>query len=215
MRRLVAVLIALLVSACTAPIVQTDVTRFSVADASAPRSFTILPEGQQRGSLEFEAYADRVADALAAQGWKPVPSGSAARPDAVVFLAWGVGPANTVTWQSPSAVYGGYGWGGPRYWYGGGYFPFYEPFPYWETRSVTTWPKWLTIDILDHAAWKRGETRKIFEGRATTARGGRDIQPVMPYLVQALFTGFPGASGRTIRVDVPVPETAQAPASGY
>jgi hypothetical protein len=44
----------------------------------------------------------------------------------------------------------------------------------------------------------------LFEGRAVAEGQRREIAPVMPYLVRALFTGFPGSSGTTVRVDVPV-----------
>lgn len=197
MNRLILVLV-LLLGACTTPVVQTDVTRFHVLGAApATNSFTIVPDSTQVGSLEFQDYATQVAAALEAKGWRPVPPGGG-RADTLVSLHWGVGPPNTVTWQSPSAVYTGVGWGHYSPWYGGG---FYDPFPYWETRSATYFPRWLAVEITEAA----GQGRKVlFEGRAVAEGTRREIAPVMPYLVRALFTGFPGGSGTTVRVDVPV-----------
>lgn len=198
--RVLAILALLALAGCTTPIVQTDVTRFHTLPAEAlPRSFTILPGPDQVGSLEFQRYAEMVAAELAERGWRPVPAGAGA--DAVVRLGWGIGPANTVTWQTPSSLHGGMGWGPGSRWYGAGIgFPLGDPFPYWETRSKTTWPKMLSVEI---AEARPGDKRVLFEGRAVTERGGREIAPLMPYLVEGLFTGFPGASGQTVRVDVP------------
>ena len=195
MRPLIVALVVLLAS-CTTPVVQTDVTRFhTLGPNPAPASFTIVPDGDQVGSLEFQDYASQLADALAARGWNPVPPGRAA--DTQVRLHWGVGVPSTVTWQTPSSVYTGMGWGPHSSWYGGGW---YDPFPYWETRSATYYPRWLAVEIRE--AGRGG--RVVFEGRAVADGTRREIAPVVPYLIRALLTGFPGSSGSTIRVDVPV-----------
>lgn len=197
MNRLILVLV-LLLGACTTPIVQTDVTRFHVlGNPAQPGSFTIVPDATQVGSLEFQDYASQVATALQAHGWRPVPPGGG-HADALVSVHWGVGPPNTVTWQSPSSVYTGMGWGPRSAWYGGG---FHDPFPYWETRSQTTYPRWLAVEMVESGG---GGRKVLFEGRAVAEGGRREITPVVPYLVQALFTGFPGSSGTTVRVNVPV-----------
>lgn len=201
MRRFAAVALILLLTACTTPIVRTDVTRFNALAPGPGPSFTIVPDPAQVASLEFQDYATQVANALAAQGWRPVAPGGAV--DTLVSLHWGVGPAETVTWQSPSSIYSGYGWGpGTRY-YGGGMGYGTDPFPYWETRSLTTYPKWLAVQITDARASGR---KVLFEGRAVAENTRREIAPVVPYLIQALFTGFPGANGTTVRVNVPVKE---------
>ena len=46
--------------------------------------------------------------------------------------------------------------------------------------------------------------QRIFEGRSVTSGQGADMGAVMPYLVAALFENFPGNSGETIRVELPV-----------
>lgn len=196
MHRLIVLAFVLLLGACTTPVVRTDVTRFHALGVDpAPGSFTIVPDATQVGSLEFQDYATQVAAALEARGWRPVPPGTG-RADVAVSVHWGVGPSNTVVWQSPSAVYSGMGWG-PR-WYGGG---IADPFPYWETRSATYYPRWLAVEMVKNDG--SGRT-VLFEGRAVAEGQRREIAPVMPYLVRALFTGFPGSSGTTVRVDVPV-----------
>lgn len=194
MHRLILVL-ALLLGACTTPVVQADVTRFHVLGATPnPVSFTILPDAAQVGSLEFQDYASQVADALSAKGWRPVAPGGHA--DVLVSLHWGVGPPDTVTWQSPSSVYSGIGSGPHNTWAGGGWS---DPFPYWETRSATYFPRWLAVRMVTAG----GDRHTLFEGRAVATGTRREIAPVVPALVRALFTGFPGSSGTTVEITVP------------
>lgn len=194
---LISLLGVMLLGACTTPVLQADVTRFHTLGANPPPgSFTIVPDAAQVGSLEFQDYASQVANALAAKGWRPVAPGGSA--DAIVSVHWGVGAPNTVTWQSPSSVYTGMGWGPRAAWYGGGW---YEPFPYWETRAITYFPRWLAVEMTEARA---GGRKVLFEGRAVVEGTRREIAPAMPYLVQALFTGFPGSSGTTVRIVVPM-----------
>lgn len=200
--RILMLMPVLLLAGCGPQVLDVDVTRFhTLAPASAPRSFSMLPGPNQRGSLEFESYAQLVGAELESRGWRPVAATAGAEPEAVVFVHWALGQPRTETWQSPTSVWGGYGWG-PHPWWGGG--AWYDPFPYSETRSITYYPKWLSVDILDGPSWRDGKPRRLFEGRAV-AEGTRPIlPPAIPYLVRALFTDFPGANGQTVNVELPV-----------
>lgn len=191
-----AVLLTLLLVACGPPVLNADVTRFTtLAPGAGAFSFTILPDQAQTGSLEFEAYAQKVAVALAGKGWTPVPASADAQ--AVVTLHWGGGPPRTVTWQSPAYAWGAFGY---RPWYGGG---LAEPFPDWETRSESYWPKWLAMTVEDGPSWRAGRKKVLFEGRAVAEGRSPAVGPAVPALIQALLTGFPGISGTTVRVTVP------------
>lgn len=195
MKRLVLVLL-LLLGGCT-PTLHADVTRFNSLATPAGLSFTIVPDQAQVGSLEFQDYASQVGNALAAHGWRPVAPGGPA--DALVSVHWGVGPGELVTWESPSSVYSGVGWGPRTHWYGAGVG--WYGYPYWDTYVATYYPRWLSVQIVDA---KAGRRNALFEGRAVALGTQREIAPAMPYLVQALFTGFPGTNGSTVRVDVPM-----------
>jgi hypothetical protein len=53
----------------------------------------------------------------------------------------------------------------------------------------------------------------VFEGRAVSTGLNGAIEPVMPYMLDAVFQDFPGKSGNTRTVSVKVPadvEQAQA-----
>lgn len=199
MPRLAALLcLVLLTVGCTTPVVPTDVTRFSaLGPAEAGRSFTIVPQDGQKGSLEFQRYAELVAAQLSQRGWRPVPAGN--KVDTVVLLRWGTSAPRVESYQTPAQFGTGMGFASHSYMASG----FYEPFPYWETRTATYFPRWIGVDIMDAAAWQSGTPKSVWEGRAVAEGSRPEIAPVIPYLVEALFTGFPGTSGQTVRVNVP------------
>lgn len=199
MRVLTALLVLVLVAACGPRLIDTDVTRFTATPSGpAPGTVTILPRPEQRGSLEFQAYAEMVAEQLRQQGFEPVPADAAPRPDYEVRLDWGVGDGVAEVRSSPATVFGGTSIYGGRTGFGVGLgVPLGQP-TYVDSR--TTYPKWLRVSMRPFGA---AEASNVFEGEAIASGTGRSIQPVMPYLVEALFTNFPGRSGVTERVRLP------------
>ncbi len=211
-RALLALLVVSLLAACGPRMVTSQVTRFhALPPGFAGESFTILPEQGQVGSLEFQSYADLVAAQLQARGLTPVPASEKA--DYVVYLDYGIGPPRTIVGTRPSPFYGsfGYGFGSRRHrdrWgYGLGVgFPF-GPFGPYETYAVTRYDRWLEVEMLDAGALRAGKPVHVFEGRAISEGSSASLPQVMPYLAAALFENFPGMSGQTVRVAVPVPGT--------
>ncbi len=206
-RAILALALVLLVAACGPRMVTSQVTRFhQLPPGFAGQSFTIVPERDQIGSLEFQAYADQVAAQLAAHGLRPVPD--TAHSDLEVKLDYGVGPGRTAIYTSPGP-YGSFGLGygrfGHRHW-GTGVglgFPLYGP-AYYDTYTVTKYDRWLAVDILEGPQFRKGRPVSVFEGRAVSEGSSRDLPQVVPYLARALFDNFPGMSGQTVRVAVPV-----------
>jgi len=71
------------------------VTRFnSLSGPASGQTFTILPESDQTGNLEFQHVADLVANALTVQGFRPVPHDGPAA-DFAVVLRYGNAGART------------------------------------------------------------------------------------------------------------------------
>lgn len=171
------------------------VTRFNALPPtlSATATFAIVPQGPQAGNLEFQHTAALVALALQRYGFRPVPENASA--DLVVLLKYGPVGARTEVIDYGPAWYG-YGYGYGPGWYPGWGFPPYEVY--------TRYTQYLEVDILDGPAWRRGERRMVFQGRAYADTGVQEFNLVVPYLVEALFTNFPGVNGETIRVKVPV-----------
>lgn len=205
MRVLAAVLVLLTVSvslaACGPRMVEADVTRFSQRpEGPPPGSVTIVPAAEQVGSLEFEAYADLVAEELRRHGFRPVPADAVPPADYTVRLSWGVGEAVTQVYSSPSTLYGGSTFYGRRSGWGLG-----MGFPLGAAERVdsyTLYPKSLTV-AMRPAGTGPGSGSNVFEGRAVSTAGGASVQPVMPYLIEAVFTNFPGRSGVTEEVRIP------------
>jgi Domain of unknown function (DUF4136) len=185
MRRLVSGLFLLLALTACQDRVVASVTRFnSLPPALGGQSFTILPQGPQVGSLEFQHAAELVASSLASYGFRPVaPNGPAT--DLVAVLQYGPAGART------EIVDYGPAWGPP--WHG---MPQYD--------AYTVYAQFLEVDLLDGPAWRRGERQMVFQGRAVADTGVREFNLVLPYLVRALFDHFPGVNGQTVRVIVPV-----------
>lgn len=212
MRTVLAFALVLLVAACGPQMVTSQVTRFHhLPPGFAGQSFTILPDSDQVGSLEFQSYADQVAARLAAHGLRPVPD--TANPDLVVKLDYGVGSGRTAVYSRPSTYgsfglgYGSFGWPHRRWGTGIGFgFPFGDPWgpPYYDTYSVTKYDRWLAVDILEGPSYRQGRPVSVFEGRAVSEGSSRALPEVVPYLSRALFENFPGMSGQTVRVAVPV-----------
>lgn len=200
-KALVLLLLTVGLSACGPRLVTSDVTRFHSPEllAEPHRTFTILPREDQVGSLEFQRYAELVAQELAEQGLRPVPPGEE-EADLVVRLRYGVeGPRQEIeTWP----VRGSIGFGTWRDPWGFGFgAPLYSEI---DTRTVYT--HWLRTEIVDAPALRQGRRDVLFEGRAVSTTGGSGLPEVMPYLATALFENFPGASGQTVRVRIPIEE---------
>lgn len=91
-------------------------------------------------------------------------------------------------WDDPfwySSPYSGYGRSRLGYGYGG-------------VREYTVYKGYLEMDIV-----RRADNAPLFEGHAQ-ARSQTDEEDILvPNLIQAMFTGFPGKNGETVKITVP------------
>lgn len=164
-----------------------------------------------QGGLEFRTYANLVAQELERFGYRQATDPRAA--NLVVSLDYGVDNGRERVTTSPGlGGWGGFGgWGG---WGWGGWGPgvgWYDPWlaPGWgagwgwgpDVRSYTIYNSHLRMEI-DRTA----DSQRVFEGTARATSRTPDLPYLVPNLVQALFTNFPGNSGETITVKVPPPE---------
>jgi len=202
--------LALVVSGC-ASYMGAQVTTFHQAAAGnrfAGQGFVIEPSAAQRDSLEFRAYADLVRRALIGRGLVDAPESGAALGVAVRYSVDGGKP---VVYGYPAYGYGGFG---PAY----GWAPYYYPRSHMHYALTATYPmgygmigpgyygqsmlytRELRVDITDRRAG--GNAAKLFEGTVVSEGESASIAPVMPAMVQALFSDFPGPSGISRRVQV-------------
>jgi hypothetical protein len=197
-------LATLALSACGTSQMNAKVTRFHAEQNLSPgRTFTILPDERQRGSLEFQQYAEQVQARLEEQGFKALPA-SAGQADYVVTMEYGIGDRRTQVWQQPRSSVGfgtGFGFGGPRYGLGLGVPLGGERY---DTESWTTYPHQLAVNMYNGDTWRRGDRAAVFEGKAVAELTQQQLPQAVPYLSRALFENFPGKSGETVAVTVPL-----------
>ena len=146
---------------------------------------------------------------LAAQGYAEAPSPNEA--SLVVELDYGVddGRQHVVAYSDPFA-YSGFGYG-PYYsrfgYYGRYRSPFYwgwhDPFfagPWgggYDIDTYTVYTSYLDMDIR-----RTADGQSVFEGLAQARSRNDNLPTLVPNLVEAMFTGFPGNSGETVRITV-------------
>jgi hypothetical protein len=213
---------ALGLSACATGL-PTQVSRYQAMPAPAGQSFFVVPANGQPAGLEFSRYAAFIAQAMQAQGYAAAPSPQMAT--MLVKVDYGVDEGTTQYRVDPlyrsrgyySPFYGShYGsWGRPLYY--SRYSPYsrygryrrYDPFYYgWDDPfyssfdspidSYTVYKSHLELDIV-----RRADNAPLFEGKAQARSSTDNLQTLVPNLVEAMFTGFPGRSGETVRITVP------------
>jgi hypothetical protein len=196
MRRAILLTAALMVTGCaTAPAsFPTEVTRYR-ADEVGRGTVALVPDEGIDNGPEYQAYALAVGDALAKQGYTLVPDGSKS-----VYVAK-IGfhtEARPVRERSPFSIgLGGGSWSGNRgggVGLGGG-----VSFPIGRGRDREDALSMLSVKINQ----RQGDLG-VWEGRAQARAigvvGNAVADKLAPKLATALFTGFPGESGRTIEV---------------
>lgn len=207
-RILVVLTAALALSACVRPF-EARVARFQQLPAPAGTSFVIEPRDKaNEGGLEFATYANLVRQKLVAAGYQEASSPQAAA--LTVQLDYNVSaPREKV--QSRLNGFGGAwgggfgpGWGWSPFWGGGwGGFGGWGPgFGGWgggfggnDVYSVTQYNAVVAMRINRSA-----DKLSVFEGRAETVSNSNNLTRLVPNLVTAIFTNFPGNSGETVRV---------------
>ena len=207
----------LTLSACATGL-RTQVSRYQAMPAPQGQSFVIVPANPSDvGGLEFSHYAEMVAQQMQAQGFARAPSINQAT--MVVQVGYGVDDGHTeiVSDPIPHYGYGYYGYGGYPFYYGRRHSAFLwgwnDPFwyggygGYGEIRSYTYY-----VSELDVTIRRKADNAALFEGSAKARSRTDNLQKTVPSLVQAMFTGFPGNSGETIKITIP-PEPRQARAN--
>ena len=219
---------AFALSACASGL-NTRVSRYQAAAIPAGQSFYVVPR-EGAPTNQFYRYASMVSQQLQAQGYRAAGAPQVA--DMLVRVDYGVDEGKTERvadydpfydarwgggyssgyWRTPSydpfwRVYYGrpyysrwgrmpyyYGWNDP-YWYGA---PGSAYGPYGGIREYTVYKSYLDMDIV-----RRADNAPLFEGHARARSQTDELDALVPSLVTAMFTGFPGKNGETVRITVP------------
>jgi hypothetical protein len=231
--KIVAPLALLSLGACATQF-QAKVSRFQQLPVPQGQSFAIVSANpHETGGLEFATYANLVAAKLGQVGYARATSADTA--NLIVTLDYGVdkgrekvrsyggfGGYGGYGGYGGFGGYGGYGYGGfggyGGYGYGGFGHPFYgygrrsfiggfyDPFlfdNFNDVQSYTVYSSELQMKI------ERKGGERVFEGKAQAMSADNDLTTLVPNLIEAMFTGFPGNSGETVKITVAPPGKAR------
>jgi len=202
LRAVVVPLVLAFLAACTNSL-STQVSRFNNLPPPNGQTIAVVADNPAlAGGIEFNQYASIVASRLAAVGYRPVAPGEGA--DLIARFSYGVDHGRERIRSSPGfhdpfwSPWYGYG---PRFGYGrfGGPWGYgwYDPWFDNDIDSYTVYTSGVSLKIeraVDHY--------RLFEGKAEAASTSNRLAYLVPNLVEALFTGFPGNSGETVRITV-------------
>ena len=213
--KLAVVSLALAGLAACASSFNANVSHFSSQlPAPAGQTFTVVPEDPALANgLEFHQYAQHVADHLAALGYKPVDN--PANATLLVHFDYGVDRGRERVTSTP-----GFGYGDPFFspWYSypvvyrgrhGHRFIGYAPYRPWgfgwydpffggpDVQSYTVYTSGIDLKI-DRAS----DGARLFEGKAQAVSTSNRLPYLVPNLIEAMFTDFPGDSGQTVRISI-------------
>lgn len=197
-----------LISACNSTF-KSNVSRFHELPQPQGESVVIVASDPAKNtSLEFASYANIVGGYLAKQGYVPAGDG---KPDLIVELDYSVDDGKVMVRSTPSHFSFGYG-------YASGFYPYYSPWyrPYWRhgyygrygyspfwfdhhernVRSYVNYTRKLMLTIRPN----KDGVKNIFEGTVESRGRNNKLPELMPHMVQAMFTNFPGTNGTTDKV---------------
>jgi Domain of unknown function (DUF4136) len=202
-------------SGCAATPFRADVSRFQQLPPAQGQSFSIkAADPAKDGGIEFGQYASLISSEMQKLGYVAATNGAS---DLTVLLDYGVDKGKERVVNDPFydpfwgyGGYGGFGYGsyrsrsrfGSRYVLG-----YYDPFlfggfgrGYNRGFSVDSFTV-FTGDI-DLKIKRNADGQNLFEGKAEAKSRSNKLTYLVPNLVEAMFTGFPGNSGETVRISV-------------
>jgi len=198
---------ALGLSACASSITST-VSRYQAMPAPQGQTFFVVPGGgmASNGGLEFQRYAGIVAQQLQARGYAPASNAQSAT--MLVQLGYGIDQGQVRYVEDPfSRSRFGYGYGSPFFYPRFGYrsrFSYGWDDPFWYGGyggGVDSYVEYHSqIDLHIRA---RGSNAPLFDGRAQARSQTDRLDVVIPSLVEAMFTNFPGQNGETVKITIP------------
>ena len=188
---------------------RSDVTRFqSQLPAPQGQTFAVIADDPAlAGGLEFSQYAEMVTAHMTRLGYAPA---SPADATLLVRFDYGVDQGRERVrssgfyrdpfyspWYGYSPYWSRWGYHGyyPRYgaWSYGWYDPWFDS----GVESYTVYNSDIELKI-DRAA----DGERLFEGRAEALSTSNRLQYLVPNLIEAMFTDFPGDSGETVRITI-------------
>lgn len=187
-------------------------TYHSMSQVEGTATIAILPYNRDKqGSLEFAAFAKKLAAKLEESGYSVVNIGEAGDADHAAFLAYGIDDGTMVTEAYSIPQWGVTGYSssytsgtlstlGSTGFYSGTttYQPQYGITGYSTgTTSYAIYTRALILDIYKVDELMSGQSKRIYEAKLTSQGKCGAIGPVFDEMLEALFEDFPGESGET------------------
>lgn len=219
MRLAAALVVLVTVAACASPkYVVSDVTRFHTlggasGDSYAGKTFAIVAlSPEQEESIAFRQYGDQLNARLSGLGMRQFQGAAPSGADYVVTLDYDVlGPTPDVRTRGSNFSFG-FGYSNYRRPWGYGFEmhdPFWDDYQYTDTRQLFT--RRVELMMYRGSTYANGPKQRVFEARAVSMGQSGQVEPVMPFVLDAVLKDFPGPSGRTGTVTVQVPENVDQP----
>jgi hypothetical protein len=186
--RALAIGLLLALAAC-AQSVSTDVTRFNQFSGPPMGTFSIKPGPDQENSLEFTSNATLLAAELQRVGFAPAVDGK--QPDYIAGYTVTRTPFNAGKERGPVDLGVGVGGGSRGSGVGVGI-----GFNLGGGNSNTGFIDKLSVTM------ETPDGERVFEGNASAMTRERGLSDVMPYLMRAVFTDFPGNNGASDTINV-------------
>ena len=204
--------LTVLLTGC-ATTISSDVTTFHQWPAELQnKNYAMEAPAPQDDTLELRSYQNLVRGELARLGFREAAGGTAPALQVSMNFTTTDVPVRIVEPSYPmtfdySARFGFMSpfhrshWGGRRYWGGGWYSPFYDPFWYGMPSFTETirhyYKRELRVGIVSATDGKR-----LFDVTVHNTSRTLSTPVVMPALVQSAFAEFPGVSGTARRIEL-------------
>ena len=213
MRRLIiaaAAALSLLLTGCASTI-RSDVTTFHQWPADlVDKSYELEAPAPQDDTLELRSYQNLVRGELARLGFREAVGSAPALKVSMRFMTTDI-PVRTIEPMYPmyhpgarfmfASPFHRPHWGGRRYWGGGWYSPFYDPF--WTGMpEFTETIRHVYRRELQVAIKAASDGKRLFDVTVHNNSRTMSTPKVMPALVHSAFVGFPGVSGAARRVEL-------------
>lgn len=209
-------LTALSLTSC-GPMVRSQVTRFSELPANGiGKTFIIIPLQNQIGDLEYQTYANQIADQLEKAGYST--TNSLRNADYSVAFAYSISEPSTVTGTAPiiGQTGGGYSYQNGNFSSVGSYGSAFGTFsgstyttPTYgvvgeSNYSITTYTRELALKMFDLHQSTATQLHTSFQGDVISVGPSNSFAQVAPCLISSLFKKFPGNNGVPLTISLPL-----------
>lgn len=197
-RLLPTILLLMLSGGCTSAL-RSDVVTFHEGPLPAGETIRVVAaDPQLQTSLEFRNYANLISEELRKIGY--TPAGTQGQAELLAEVSYSVEPGPTTVSIDRPERFVRY-----HFYYGRYYDPFYfGVYNNWGPEVYTTpsYQRTLLVNIMHND----NERSRIFEGRVQSTGRQNLLPQIMPYLITAMFTNYPGENGVTKVVTIEMDE---------